>query len=420
METQNPQNEQGSETKTADQLAAEASAAENAAASAAAGGEGSAAAAANPEGETQKGGEATKGAEASEGAKGEGEAAASETADETDGVEWHQKRTGAAAANPSENPDDGAGKGGEKTVPVAEYEAVKSELEQSKVRIQELEGQVAQLESAKVAMADPVVEAWVAHKLALGENADPSSFLKELGEINEVSALNDEEKVRLYYENEAKELGLTGEKLQQAVEEKVLSFQNMLTLDQTKELKQAESALKGKKATSVADIKQKYIDKMKAEEQARNNELLQTAKWVKTQFDLTTDYVNKLVEKGKFNGRTVDRAWADRVLDKLKNSPLFTDPEFMPLADPDEKGVQNVYVPELVENIDALLHHREIFSLLKKEKASARVENLDERARNVEQKKIDEERAGLTAKELEDRKFQAALDAQKKGKVVPA
>jgi hypothetical protein len=420
METQNPQNEQGSETKTADQLAAEASAAENAAASAAAGGEGSASAAANSEGETPKGDEATKGAEASEGTKGEGEAAASETADETDGVEWHQKRTGAAAAKPSENPDDGAGKDSEKTVPVAEYEAVKSELEQSKVRIQELEGQVAQLESAKVAMADPVVEAWVAHKLALGENADPTSFLKELGEINEVSALNDEEKVRLYYENEAKELGLTGEKLQQAVEEKVLSFQNMLTLDQTKELKQAESALKGKKATSVADIKQKYIDKMKAEEQARNNELLQTAKWVKTQFDLTTDYVNKLVEKGKFNGRTVDRAWADRVMDKLKNSPLFTDPDFLPLADPDEKGVQNVYVPELVENIDALLHHREIFSLLKKEKASARVENLDERARNVEQKKIDEERAGLTAKELEDRKFQAALDAQKKGKVVPA
>lgn len=419
MENQNPQNEQGSETKTADQLAAEASAAENAAASASAGGEGSAAAAANPEGETPKGDEATKGAETEKDSKGEGDAAA-ETAEETEEVEWHQKRTGAAAAKPSENPDDGAGKDGEKTVPVSEYEAVKSELEQSKLRIQELEGQVAQLESAKVAMADPVVEAWVAHKLALGENADPSSFLKELGEINEVSALNDEEKVRLYYENEAKELGLTGDKLQQAVEEKVLNFQNMLTLDQTKELKQAESALKGKKATSVADIKQKYIDKMKAEEQARNNELLQTAKWVKTQFDLTTDYVNKLVEKGKFNGRTVDRAWADRVLDKLKNSPLFTDPEFLPLADPDEKGVQNVYVPELVENIDALLHHREIFSLLKKEKASARVENLDERARNVEQKKIDEERAGLTAKELEDRKFQAALDAQKKGKAVPA
>jgi len=414
METQNPQNETGSENKSAEELAAEASAAQNAAASEAPGAE---AAAASSEGEKPKGEEAAQNAEASADENGDATGQASE---ENEEVEWHQKRSATQSQTSPQNTDDGAGTGEEKTVPLAQHEATNAELEQSKVRIQELEGQVAQLESAKLAMGDPVVEAWVAHKLALGEKADPTSFLKELGEISEVSALTEEARIRLYYENEAKELGLTGDILEKAVAEKVFNFEQMLTLDQTRELKLADNALKGKKVTSVADIKQRYVDKMRADEDARKNELMETAKWVTTQINLTTDFINKIVEKGKFQGRPVDRAWADRILDKLKNSPLFTDSDFLPLADPDENGVQNIFVPELVENIDALLHHREIFSGLKKQKESARVENLDERARNVEQKKIDEERAGLTAKELDERKFQAALDAERKGKPATA
>jgi len=308
-----------------------------------------------------------------------------------DSFEWTQKKSGGAGiSNPSEKGEENESKSSE--VIIADYQKKISELE---AKVSEQENLLLQIQGVQ---EDPIIKTWAAHKERHGSDASPSLFLQELGQIKFVDSRSDEEKLKEYFTDLAKQAGVSNEHMEDAVQEDLDAYFSKTIRERQSLLKDAEKHLSKLEMRSVEDLEKDYkkqVDSMVSE----------GVNWAKTNYHLAEDFINKVVSKGKFNGKTVDRKWADKILEAFRESRAVLDPRYMVLADPDEKGNQFMYIPEMVELVDAIEFRKENVEFFKNQIKRGRAENLNERAEKAEQGRITKELQKETSSTKFDREW---------------
>jgi hypothetical protein len=308
-----------------------------------------------------------------------------------DSFEWTQKRSGGAGiSNPSEKGEENESKSSE--VIIADYQKKISALE---AKVSEQENLLLQIQGVQ---EDPIIKTWAAHKERHGSDASPSLFLQELGQIKFVDSRSDEEKLKEYFTDLAKQAGVSNEHMEDAVQEDLDAYFSKTIRERQSLLKDAEKHLSKLEVRSVEDLEKDYkkqVDSMVSE----------GVNWAKTNYHLAEDFINKVVSKGKFNGKTVDRKWADKILEAFRESRAVLDPRYMVLADPDEKGNQFMYIPEMVEMVDAIEFRKENVEFFKNQIKRGRAENLNERAEKAEQGRITKELQKETSSTKFDREW---------------
>jgi hypothetical protein len=308
-----------------------------------------------------------------------------------DSFEWTQKKSGGAGiSNPSEKGEEKESKSSDAII--AEYQKKISELE---AKVSEQENLLLQIQGVQ---EDPIIKTWAAHKERHGSDASPSLFLQELGQIKFVDSRSDEEKLKEYFTDLAKQAGVSDEHMEDAVQEDLDAYFSKTIRERQSLLKDAEKHLSKLEMRSVEDLEKDYkkqVDSMVSE----------GVNWAKTNYHLAEDFINKVVSKGKFNGKTVDRKWADKILEAFRESRAVLDPRYMVLADPDEKGNQYMYIPEMVEMVDAIEFRKENVEFYKSQIKRGRAENLNERAEKAEQGRITKELQKETTATKYDREW---------------
>ena len=308
-----------------------------------------------------------------------------------DSFEWTQKKSGGAGiSNPSEKGEENESKSSE--VIIADYQKKISALE---AKVSEQENLLLQIQGVQ---EDPIIKTWAAHKERHGSDASPSLFLQELGQIKFVDSRSDEEKLKEYFTDLAKQAGVSNEHMEDAVQEDLDAYFSKTIRERQSLLKDAEKHLSKLEMRSVEDLEKDYkkqVDSMVSE----------GVNWAKTNYHLAEDFINKVVSKGKFNGKTVDRKWADKILEAFRESRAVLDPRYMVLADPDEKGNQFMYIPEMVELVDAIEFRKENVEFFKNQIKRGRAENLNERAEKAEQGRITKELQKETSSTKFDREW---------------
>jgi hypothetical protein len=308
-----------------------------------------------------------------------------------DSFEWTQKKSGGAGiSNPSEKGEENESKSSE--VIIADYQKKISALE---AKVSEQENLLLQIQGVQ---EDPIIKTWAAHKERHGSDASPSLFLQELGQIKFVDSRSDEEKLKEYFTDLAKQAGVSNEHMEDAVQEDLDAYFSKTIRERQSLLKDAEKHLSKLEMRSVEDLEKDYkkqVDSMVSE----------GVNWAKTNYHLAEDFINKVVSKGKFNGKTVDRKWADKILEAFRESRAVLDPRYMVLADPDEKGNQFMYIPEMVEMVDAIEFRKENVEFFKNQIKRGRAENLNERAEKAEQGRITKELQKETSSTKFDREW---------------
>lgn len=308
-----------------------------------------------------------------------------------DSFEWTQKKSGGAGiSNPSEKGEEKESKSSDAII--AEYQKKISELE---AKVSEQENLLLQIQGVQ---EDPIIKTWAAHKERHGSDASPSLFLQELGQIKFVDSRSDEEKLKEYFTDLAKQAGVSDEHMEDAVQEDLDAYFSKTIRERQSLLKDAEKHLSKLEMRSVEDLEKDYkkqVDSMVSE----------GVNWAKTNYHLAEDFINKVVSKGKFNGKTVDRKWADKILEAFRESRVVLDPRYMVLADPDEKGNQYMYIPEMVEMVDAIEFRKENVEFFKSQIKRGRAENLNERAEKAEQGRITKELQKETTATKYDREW---------------
>jgi hypothetical protein len=308
-----------------------------------------------------------------------------------DSFEWTQKKSGGAGiSNPSEKGEENESKSSE--VIIADYQKKISALE---AKVSEQENLLLQIQGVQ---EDPIIKTWAAHKERHGSDASPSLFLQELGQIKFVDSRSDEEKLKEYFTDLAKQAGVSNEHMEDAVQEDLDAYFSKTIRERQSLLKDAEKHLSKLEVRSVEDLEKDYkkqVDSMVSE----------GVNWAKTNYHLAEDFINKVVSKGKFNGKTVDRKWADKILEAFRESRAVLDPRYMVLADPDEKGNQFMYIPEMVELVDAIEFRKENVEFFKNQIKRGRAENLNERAEKAEQGRITKELQKETSSTKYDREW---------------
>jgi hypothetical protein len=308
-----------------------------------------------------------------------------------DSFEWTQKKSGGAGiSNPSEKGEENESKSSE--VIIADYQKKISALE---AKVSEQENLLLQIQGVQ---EDPIIKTWAAHKERHGSDASPSLFLQELGQIKFVDSRSDEEKLKEYFTDLAKQAGVSNEHMEDAVQEDLDAYFSKTIRERQSLLKDAEKHLSKLEMRSVEDLEKDYkkqVDSMVSE----------GVNWAKTNYHLAEDFINKVVSKGKFNGKTVDRKWADKILEAFRESRAVLDPRYMVLADPDEKGNQFMYIPEMVEMVDAIEFRKENVEFFKNQIKRGRAENLNERAEKAEQGRITKELQKETSSTKYDREW---------------
>lgn len=308
-----------------------------------------------------------------------------------DSFEWTQKKSGGAGiSNPSEKGEENESKSSE--VIIADYQKKISALE---AKVSEQENLLLQIQGVQ---EDPIIKTWAAHKERHGSDASPSLFLQELGQIKFVDSRSDEEKLKEYFTDLAKQAGVSDEHMEDAVQEDLDAYFSKTIRERQSLLKDAEKHLSKLEVRSVEDLEKDYkkqVDSMVSE----------GVNWAKTNYHLAEDFINKVVSKGKFNGKTVDRKWADKILEAFRESRAVLDPRYMVLADPDEKGNQFMYIPEMVELVDAIEFRKENVEFFKNQIKRGRAENLNERAEKAEQGRITKELQKETSSTKYDREW---------------
>ena len=310
---------------------------------------------------------------------------------DNDSFEWTQKKSGGAGiSNPSEKGEEKESKSSDAII--AEYQKKISELE---AKVSEQENLLLQIQGVQ---EDPIIKTWAAHKERHGSDASPSLFLQELGQIKFVDSRSDEEKLKEYFTDLAKQAGVSDEHMEDAVQEDLDAYFSKTIRERQSLLKDAEKHLSKLEMRSVEDLEKDYkkqVDSMVSE----------GVNWAKTNYHLAEDFINKVVSKGKFNGKTVDRKWADKILEAFRESRVVLDPRYMVLADPDEKGNQYMYIPEMVEMVDAIEFRKENVEFFKSQIKRGRAENLNERAEKAEQGRITKELQKETTATKYDREW---------------
>jgi len=233
--------------------------------------------------------------------------------------------------------------------------------------------------------------------------------LKELG----VLYARDEEGedptllVENYYRQRAEELGFKGERLEASVMQKINDFNSKADIDQAEEILEIKKKLGLKK-----DVKS--IDEWKQElDSTYSKELMEQARYIKRQYNQLDEYLTHCVEKKvKINGVVMTEKRKEEALQFAKDSPMMLDPTFVVLADPAEDGVQDYYMPDVVKKIVAVKYTDEIMENFNKSVASARTQNLTERAKEAEQQRIAKEKQEFVNKTQDG--YLAALEDMRK------
>lgn len=322
--------------------------------------------------------------------------AESEDESEDGSFEWTQKRS---VTNQSASPtDNGDGTEAKKSDP--SIEVLQKRISELEAKVSEKENLLLQIQGIK---EDPIIQTWISHKERHGSDASPSLFLQELGQIKFVDSRSDEEKLKEFFTDLAKQAGVSENNLEDAVQEDLDAFFSKTIRERQSILKDAEKHLSKLEVRSVEDLDKKYKEEVSSMASEGLN-------WAKTNYHLAEDFVNKVVSKGKFNGKTVDRKWADKIMEAFRESRAVLDPRYMVLADPDDKGQQLMYIPEMVEVLDAIEFRKENMEFYKSQIKKSRVDNLNERAEKAEQGRITKELQKETSASKYDREW---LEANK-------
>lgn len=312
-----------------------------------------------------------------------------------DGIEWKQTRS-ASNQTTGESPK-GSGEDN-----VEDVEALKKVIAEKDAEILELKAKVESYQGLDAAFADPLIKAWTSHRERHGSESSVSKFLEEVGKIKFVDNRSDEEKVKAYYEAESRKLGLDGELLAKAVEEDLDRYSTLGLREKRAVVVEAEKMVATTEVTSIEALEKKYNEELAKTRSAQ-------IEWSQRQAKLFQDCLQQYVKKGSFEGRPVDSKWAERNYDAFTNSFVGVDPRYMILADPDEKGVQDLFMPEMVSIIDSIEFRKERTDFFKKAIKEGRAKNLGERAEAKEQAAIKSELQGKeTPEEIRERKLAEA------------
>lgn len=357
-------------------------------------------AAATAEGEAKPNPE-TPGAEGDSPASGEEGQGDSQVGEEDEEGSFGWKQTKAKSAAPAQTEES------EKKDDASQVAAIQQKFNEALAEVESLKGRIAELETSQGAVNDGLVLAWQAHKLTHGEAANPQTFLKELGAIAAPDTRSEEEILTQYFTDKAVALGLKDNDLKDAISEEMTNYELMSKLSKAELIAKVRKESEGEAPKSIDQYIQKAEDKYK-------ESLKEQVFFAKRQHELAHEFLNGVIESGKpFNGRKPTAQWKQSVMDFFSNSPMMHDPNFMVLADPNEDGTQDLFMPEVFKKIDAALHTDEIINTYRSRIKGARVENIDQRAETAERQRVEVDKSKMNAKDIEEENYRKTLERMK-------
>jgi len=289
--------------------------------------------------------------------------------DEDDAIEWDQQRP-APKKTDAGSPDIKA-------------------LQQ---QVSEKDAQIEQLRQENEALKqNPVLMLWDKYSQSQPQEVSVQGFLSQFQSQSSTSSLTDEQIMREHFSALAKENGVPDDEIQDIVDERFEKWNDpdrTDRLDRAAQLKQAKADREGKYKETLTKAEQSWQD--------QQNKLRDEAnKWAQPQFENLKSYINKVVEKGRFKKRNVDKAWGEKVLAKAVTSGILLDPD---LIEYDEKG--NIYVPDAVDVLDELIYLKEHRQRRKNQSSSLTAAEIEQRAAAAHNKKIESSLNGnLTAEQ---------------------
>lgn len=349
-----------------------------------------------------EGGEANNGGQnpggSSQGEEGQGGPENTDGDESESEIEWGQKPAQAPAPQGSEGGGEGASD--EVAVLKAQVESLTKENEGLRT---EIEG----YKSLEQMMNDPIVASY-REFLRSTPDGDPVKYLKELSMIVVPSEQSDDEIAESFFRKEAESLFDNPQEVEDAVAEKMAELDQMAKLDRKKEMNKIKSEMGLNRSKTIQEWQQDLSKKA-------NGVIKEQALYAKRQFENFQSYFSQALEKGaKINGVKVSQQDIAQMMQFVSDSPLMMDPNFIVLAAPDENGIQDFYVPDVVKKIHGALFIDKINQTYRTEKDKARAENLTERAKNAEEARKAAELKGLTGKDLADAEYKRALEEDRK------
>lgn len=296
---------------------------------------------------------------AEQAALAEGQPPVVNSEEEDDGIEWNQVRKPVSPHNSNEQSNELA-------------EAL-SQLTAANQRIAELEAQVSLLS------ANPVSELWASYHQANGENATVEGFFKEFKAEEVISGIDEEQKMRIYYRDRAISLGIPEAEIEETVNEDYDKWFSGTRSERAEVLKQAEKHLTEKSKNKLLEVDQKW-------KKTVSDAQIETAKWATEQEKLLKEYVSKVVAKGKFNGRAVDSAWGERIMQKALESSALIDPD---LVDRDEHG--NIFAPDAIDFLDRSVYRKQLADVYKTKSQKNIASQIEARAAEAHNARIQNE-----------------------------
>jgi len=325
-------------------------------------------------------------------------------------VEASAEKEQSAQENPELIEDDDDEIEWSQSAPKAEQtsDETKSEDLSGKENADELKAEVERLRAENaMLMGDPLVKAYSEY-LRSSDAPKVSEFLSQVGAIayDPTQGLTGEELVRKRYEMEAQAAGLSGDDLNYAVEEEMQSYQNATMLGKRNLEKQAKESLSpNKSGKKVEDLENDF-------RQVRENKQKEINQWLSVNTNNVNDFLNKVLQKGKYNGRTVDTKWAEKIKSVMsKSSDVFL-ADFVRYTEPDKNGVSHLYAPDVVDYLDFALNREQFKKSSKRRVDNANASTLEEKAKVAHQTAIDTEKVAEKSKES-DIKWFMAYESQK-------
>ena len=259
-----------------------------------------------------------------------------------------------------------------------------------KERVKELEQEnglmKAELQNLATIKDDPIVKAYSAY-LSSTDKPSVNGFLSQVGAISTSPAdgLTGETLIKKQYEDIASKAGLTGEDLDDAVEEELDTYRNATRLKKVSLENDAKSHFKGSGSKTIEGLEEEF--------KANANKMDDNMKaWLNRQGTMAHDLVNKIVAKGKYNGRPVDSKWGEQMKMLMSKSNDMTNPAFVRYVASDE-GYEDLYAPDVIEFLDFSANREAYKKTTKKQVDSAKVENLSEKAEVAHNDSIAAEKA---------------------------
>lgn len=305
--------------------------------------------------------------------------------DNEDDYGWHQKPKVRNETPSSETPAVADNK--------SEIAALTTELNSAKATIAELTSKLAQFESVK---NNPFIESWHDYAISTTE-PEIGDFLKQIGAISVTAQLDEETKVKKFFELKAKELNISDVDLEEAVDEQYHNYLNEGTFKRASVKKEADEYLKSLENNKVSEIQNKW--KQNNDKTVKSNH-----EWVNRQTAMFNEFLDVVIKKGRFNGRAVDAAWGKRIQDYAftSNGDIFN-PNYVQYT---EDG--DMLIPDLVEAADFFVNRKELKKKSENKIEAAKAEKIEDKAIESHKAAIAAEKVGFTSTDEEERKYQEA------------